>query len=106
MVYVEHDERVFQLIGFSTASSWSSYVDEVTATLTSFRRETDRRVLDVQPATLQLVHVDTAMDLERFILRHGATVDRDTLAVINGLETGQRLQAGRPYKVVQGGGLP
>ena len=106
VAYVEHDERVFQLIGFSPASSWPSYVDEVTATLTSFRRETDRRVLDVQPATLQLVHVDTAMGLDCFIRRHSATVDSDTLAVINGLETGQRLQAGRPYKVVQGGGLP
>ena len=63
-------------------------------------------MLDVQPATLQLVHVDTAMGLDCFIRRHSATVDSDTLAVINGLETGQRLQAGRPYKVVQGGGLP
>ena len=78
----------------------------MTATLNSFRRETDRRVLEVKPARLKLVRVDSGTTVERFGERNGATVDDRTLAVINGVDAGARLAAGRSYKVVQGGTLP
>ncbi len=106
VVFVEHDGHVFRLLGFAKTSSWSSHVRRLTETLTSFRRETDRRVLAVQPARLRLIRVDSAMTVDRFAERYDATIDPGTLAAINGLEQGGRLAAGRSYKVVQGGNLP
>ena len=55
---------------------------------------------------IDIVRPDSAMSLEAFAKRYQATVPPKTLAVINGLETGARLEPGRSYKVVRGGELP
>ena len=46
------------------------------------------------------------MSLGEFARRYDATVPVTTLALINRLEAGSRLEAGRSYKVVTGGSQP
>lgn len=103
---VEHDGKVFRLLGYATQSRWSSFGAGIHKSLTSFRRLNDRRMLDVAPRRVKVVRPDRSMDLEGFARRYDATVEVEDLAHLNGLAPGERIQAGKPYKVVQGGRLP
>ena len=106
VVFVDYDGRVFQLMGLARESSWAAHRPALSAALGSFRRLTDRRMLDVEPQRLKVVRPDRSMSLQEFASRYGATAPEATLALVNGLEPGEPVQAGRPYKVVQGGKLP
>ncbi len=101
--FVEYRGQVFRLLGYSTQPDWDTFSSTIRAALASFDRVTDRRVLDVQPRRLGIVRLDRAISLADFARRHGATVPVDTLALINGLDPGERLVAGRSYKIVTGG---
>ena len=104
--FVGHEGRVFQLLGYAPEYRWPAYEAEVRRTLASFDRLTDRRALDVGPKRVQVVGLDRAMTLDEFASRHRATVPTKTLGLINRIDAGERLVAGRSYKVVTGGELP
>ena len=106
VVFVEHDNKVFEILGLTIHSAWDGYREAVTGTLASFDRLTDPRLLDVEPKRIDIVRIDRAMSVEAFAERYNATVDAKTLALINGLDPGARLEASRSYKVVRGGELP
>jgi predicted Zn-dependent protease len=106
VAFIEHDGKVFGLLGYAPGAKWDARRSAVVATQGSFKRLTDRKYLDVKPKRLALVRIDRSMSLDELKKAHGASVSTDRLAVINGLETGQRLQGGRTYKVVHGGVLP
>jgi predicted Zn-dependent protease len=106
IAFIEYDDQIYQLLGLTRESSWAARRDALTDCLASFRRLTDRRMLDVLPQRLKIVRPDRSMSLSEFAERYSATAPEATLAIINGLEPGARVEAGRPYKVVQGGRLP
>ena len=64
---------------------------------------TDRAVLDVQARRLHIVVAEREMSLDEFARARGASVPVETLALINQLEPGARLERGQAYKVVTGG---
>ena len=82
---------------------WDDYRGTIRVALASFDRVTDRRVLDVQPRRLRIFKLDRSMTVEDFADRYDASVPVETLRLINGLDPGDRLSAGRSYKVVTGG---
>jgi len=106
VVCVEHGGRVYQLVGVTVESRGTAYRPPIRETLASFALVTDRRVLDVKPARLEIVRPDEAITLEELARRYAASVDVETLAAINNVDRGALLEAGRPYKVVRGGELP
>jgi len=106
IVFVEYDGRVYQLLGLARESSWDQRGGDLGAALSSFRRLTDRRMLDVRPQRLAIVRPDRSMSLRELAERYDASAPESTLALLNGLEPGARVEAGRPCKVVQGGKLP
>ena len=106
VAFVEYDGRVFKLLGLAVEASWRTHVGAITSTLNSFSRVTDRRVLDVAPQRLRLARASRAESLQAFAERHDATVPVKTLAIVNGVWANQSVQAGRTYKLVQGGKLP
>ena len=50
--------------------------------------------------------LNRSMTLDEFARRYPSTVDAQTLAIINHVEAGERLEAGQAYKRVVGGELP
>lgn len=101
--FVEYGGRVYRLVGFAAQASWAAQEKTIRRCLASFDRVTDRGVLEVEPRRLHLVRLDRPTDLASFAERHGSSVPLETLALINRLDTGERLVAGRSYKVVSGG---
>jgi len=104
--FVEHGGRVLRLLGVTVEGQSARYDGAFGDSLASFRRLTDRRYLDVQPKRVELVEVPRAMSLEELARRYPSTVEMETLAIINGVGEGERLEAGRLVKRVVGGELP
>jgi predicted Zn-dependent protease len=106
VAFVEHQGKVFRILGYSADSRWSDYKGVVDASLSSFRRLTERQALEVRPKRLHIVRVDRTMTAQEFASHYRATEPPEKLAVLNGLDPGESFQAGQFYKVVQGGELP
>lgn len=101
--FVEHGDRVFQILGYTGAGNFRRYDDQLSGALASFSRVTDRRALDVQPKRVDVVTLPSAMTLSEFARRYPSTVDLETLAVINHVGGNTQLAAGTEVKRVVGG---
>lgn len=101
--FVQHEGKVFQILGYTPSSRWPRYEPMITSSVGSFAPLTDRRFLDVPPRRLDLVTLPQPMTIEEFARRYPSTVSVQTVAIINGVEPGQRLEAGRKLKRVVGG---
>ena len=106
VAFVRHQDHVFQILGYTGADRIGSYEPVLRQAIGSFRRLTDREALNVQPRRVQLVTLDRSMTLAQFNERNPSTIPVETLAVINGVEAGDMLEAGRIVKRVVGGRLP
>lgn len=100
VAFVEKDDRVYQILGYTMAQSFNRYDNLLSDSLGSFERVTDRRLLDVQPGRLDVVSIPSAMTLDEFNRRYPSSVDLDTLAIINDAERSTRFPAGTDRKSV------
>jgi predicted Zn-dependent protease len=106
VAFAEHNDRVYQILGYTAANRWRNYGDALSGTVGTFERVTDRRLLDVQPKRVDVVSLPSAMTLEEFARRYPSTVDLQTLAIINQADGSTRFQAGTEVKRVVGGEPP
>lgn len=104
--FVEHQNRVYQLMSYTVDQRFRGYEQILSDSLLSFGRLTDRRYLDVAPKRVDLVRIDRDMSIEEFERRYPSTVDLQTLSIINHVDAGERLRSGQSYKRVVGGELP
>jgi predicted Zn-dependent protease len=104
--YLAHGGRLYQLVAYTGVDSWQSYGQEMLQSLSSFANVTDRRYLEVTPATVDIVKLPRSMSLTEFVRRFPSTVDIKQLAVINGLAVDTVLDSGTLVKRVVGGELP
>jgi predicted Zn-dependent protease len=104
--FVEHQGKVYQLLGYTTESNWGAYDDELAQALGTFERVTDPQLLNVTPKRVDVVSLPSAMTLEEFARRYPSTVDLETLGIINQANAGTRFDAGADVKRVVGGDLP
>jgi predicted Zn-dependent protease len=82
--FVEHNGRVFQILGYSAATVWSRYDKVFEDSIESFARLTDRRYLNVEPLRLKIVPASRLTSLDE--IARNSPVDRRTLQLINGVE--------------------
>jgi len=101
--FVEHDGRVFRLLGYTTENLWGSRGGALQAAVGSFRHVTDRGRLDVEPARIDLVKIPSAMTLREFQGRYNVSVDLQTVALINQGSADTRFEGGTTLKRVVGG---
>ena len=101
--FVEHQGRVFQLVGYTSASAWGQYGRTLASAVSSFAPLRDRSLVDVEPRRLELVKLDREMTVAEFNRRYPSTVSEATVALVNQLKPGERLPAGRLAKRIVGG---
>ncbi len=104
--FIEHGERVFQLIGYTGAQSWSGYSPAFEAATKSFRKVTDPGILEVEPGRIDVVEIPRAMTLREFDRQYRGTGDIETLSLINQIEPDQQIPAGTSLKRIVGGLRP
>jgi predicted Zn-dependent protease len=100
--FVEYGGRVYRLLGYGTPAGWQTRGNTVRSALESFQRVTDRSVLDLQPRRLEIVRLPSAMSFDEFLRRFPSSEETAVVALINGAEPGQSLEAGRLMKRVVG----
>ncbi len=101
--WVEHGGRVYRLLGYTTANRFRDYGETLAASLASFDRVTDPRVLGVEPRRIDIVKLRDGATLEEFVREYPSSVPPGTVALINHLDSGEQLAAGEAAKRVTGG---
>ena len=102
--FVEHDGKVFRILGYTPQARWRTYSALIDRTIASFRELTDRRYLDVEPRRIEVIQLSQPTPVSALASR-GATVGADVLALINGVPASGTVPAGQA-KIVVGGRLP
>jgi len=100
--FVELEGRVFQLLGYSAEFRWETYEPIVRRSLASFERLTDKRALAIEPQTLMVVRSMGAASLDDLMRAAGANAPAETIALINRVDPGERLDSSGRYKMVVG----
>jgi predicted Zn-dependent protease len=101
--FVELQGLVYQILGYAPAQRWGRHEATVNRSIGSFDRVSDARVVNVQPARLQLVNVPVGMTVSEFARRYPSTVSVQTLALINGVADANQPLRDRLAKRVTGG---
>ncbi|MFW6202345.1 MAG: M48 family metalloprotease, partial [Gemmatimonadota bacterium] len=100
--FIEHDGRVFRLLGYSPRARWPDYNPAFERTMGSFDVLDDPEVLNVQPWRVDILELDRATTLAQLASDPDVPVDADVLALINGVEPTAQVPAGRLVKRVVG----
>ncbi len=103
ILFVQHQGRIYRLLGYAPESRWNARSDAVRASVNSFRTVDDPAVLAVQPDRIELVRVSAEMTLSEFNDRYPSSVPVETIATINHLQPGESIAAGTLVKRVVGG---
>ena len=106
VTFVEYEGNVYRLLAFTRSDRWRLYEQAVRQAFESFDRLTDQTVLSVQPMRVRIVTLDSAMTLEQFQQRYPSSISLEALEIINQVEPGMRMDAGRLVKRVMGTGIP
>jgi predicted Zn-dependent protease len=104
--YRSLDGRLYQLMAYTGPDTWKGYANGMNQSLKSFARVTERRYLEVSPATIDIVKLPRSMNLTEFVRRYPSTVEVEKLATINGVSVDTVMDPGRLVKRVIGGKLP
>jgi predicted Zn-dependent protease len=101
--FVALDGTTFRILAYTVASRVNAYDSVFQQTVRSFRRLTDQRALDVQPARIALVQLTRSMTLAQFYEQYPSTIPLAQLAIINGREPNAAIPGGTTLKRVVGG---
>ncbi len=102
-LFVQHGGKVYRIVGYAPRSRWSGHAPTVEASMQTFARETDPRVLNVQPARVRLVQVDSETTLSELYRRRGSSLSLEKIALLNDLQPSSKLAKGDLVKLVVGG---
>ncbi len=104
--FYAYDAKVFQILAYGTAASWSANEQVATNAAKSFAKLTDANVLAVQPWKLKIITLNEAMTLEQFAQKYPSPVSIDVLGIINRTDSNTRFIKGNKLKTVVGEKLP
>lgn len=103
VAFVSYQGQVFQILAIAQKDKWPGYRGGLEKAMASFARLTDAKALAAQPRHVKIVKLQRAMTLEEFAKVYPSTVPIETVALVNHVEPGGRLEAGRLAKQVVGG---
>lgn len=104
--FIAHDERVFRILGYAPEARWTAFRELAEESIGSFRPLTDPAALAVDPWRIELVELERAMTLEEFLQRYPSPAEPEMVRLINGIDPGGTLEAGRSAKHIVGEKLP
>jgi predicted Zn-dependent protease len=103
--FIEYDERLFQIVGYSGQQAWRVYGDPIRRSMLSFEELTDPELLAVEPLRIAIVAVDRRETLAQLHERRAVPIPADELARLNQAEVEEILEPGRLFKLVVGDGV-
>jgi predicted Zn-dependent protease len=104
--FLNHGGRVYQLMGYTAPDTWRGYSGAMQRSLASFEKVTERRYLEVEPKTIDIVTLPMGMTLTEFAKRYQVNAEVSELAILNGVNPDTILEKGALVKRIVGGDLP
>jgi predicted Zn-dependent protease len=105
IAFIEHDGKVYRLLGYTPQARFRTYDRAFDQVIHSFDEVTESRYLDVQPRRIEIVTLREPMTVAAFASRYPSPVKPEALALINGVAVDGTLPAGE-VKTVVGKRLP
>ena len=105
-LFVRHEARVFQLLGYAPAARWAARERAVAESLGSFAPLTDPDVLGVQPMRLEIFTPERPLTPRELAGSYPSPVSAEVLAILNQTDPAAPLPAGAPAKRVTGTAVP
>lgn len=102
VAFISHGGAVYRVLAYAPRARWPAYRAAAERSVTSFRPLADPADLAVGPWRVETVRLERPMTLEEFARRYPAPVPVRTLALLNAVEPGAVLEAGRLAKRVVG----
>ena len=103
-VFVSHQGTTYMLLGYTPQGGLSAYANTLIESMGTFGDLTDASALNVKPATLKVVRIDTPMSVADFNSKYPSSVKLETVALINGVAGGGQIPAGYAKQIVGGTG--
>lgn len=104
--FFSHDQNIIRLVAYTPAETWKANAKTARRSLRSFKRVTDKRLLNVQPAHIKIVTLNRSMSLQEFNRNKPSSIDLESLAVLNNVDQNHTFAKGDLVKRVVGGKLP
>lgn len=101
-LFIGLDGNTYRLLAIAPPAAWPARRPTAEAIQGSFQRETDARVLAVEPARIGMVELGSTMDFRSFVARYPSSIDAERVALINQVTSDGRLEPGL-WKRVTGG---
>ena len=98
--YISQDGTTYQLIAITPRANIQNYDAAFRATIGSFQRVTDARLLNARPQRVRVVTLRSAMTLTQFNQQNPSVIPMAQLALINAVEPNEMLKAGTMVKRV------
>lgn len=101
--FIDYAGYVFQFTGMTLQSTWSTYASVFSGSMSGFRPETDPAILNTQPHRVDLVRPQAPQPFSSFIsgIAMPQGVDALSLAILNQVEVGAQIPAGRVLKIIE-----
>lgn len=101
--FIEHADRMYQIVTFTPTQAFRQRQDQFASIIDSFEPLDDPDILEVEPPVIDIVEVERSMTLAEFDRRYPSAIPIDRLAVLNQLEgADSRLAARTSVKRVVG----
>lgn len=100
--YIQYNDLIYHFLGLTMEADYSSYRGRFLATMTGFRTLSDPDKLNRQPERIAIREIQREMTLQDALREFRVPADRhEELAILNGMELGDRLRRGVLIKVVE-----
>lgn len=106
ILYIEHGNAVYELVGYTPQQRWSSQRSTLQQALGTFRPLTDTRYTDVRPNRIRIVRLPRNMTFAEFLQQYPSTVPAEQVALANHVSQDAQLRAGQLMKQITGGRVP
>lgn len=104
--FVEHDGHVYRLVAYGPQSAWYGRQGTAVRSIDSFRRLTDRAVLDARPWRLEVFKASRVVTLAELARQRPSPVKLEMLAILNQVSADAAFGPGEQVKWVTGQPLP
>ncbi|HEY7026559.1 MAG TPA: M48 family metalloprotease [Gemmatimonadales bacterium] len=101
--FISYNGVTFRYLGYTSENTFSNYAPVFQKSIGSFRKLTDPKALNVQPARVKVETVPKDMTLAEYYKQFPSSIPIEQVAIINGMQTDTRLEAGQKIKRVVGG---
>jgi predicted Zn-dependent protease len=106
VLFVEHSQAVFRLLGYAPQERWSANQAAIQQALASFQPLTDQAALAVEPHRIDIVRIERRTTIEAHSKVSPSPASVAELALMNHVDATTPLEPGRLIKWVVGRPLP